>query len=256
MKALKVFAAALVGVAAGAAATARAASIVNLTIQAVPNAGNTGGTWKAFADVEDTTSAGLHGIQFDVTVSGAIALGGVNVNDFNDLPVGTVTIPSGRATAVVAAGYHNFNAATNVTATDEQFRGAQDNLYTAGVTAGHSNIVFGFGLPAQSGTIVGDTTIPTPPGPWSFPALIADGTYTGSSGSLMVSGSAGNTTLLPLQATVLNSGTTGFATHSPDTVNPGTTTIGGVAAVPTPAAAVGGLLLLSIVAGARRHRRA
>ena len=236
------------------ASAAHAASIVNLSISTNPATK----TWQAFADVEDPNSAGLAGIQFDVTAAGGITLGttqGASASSFNDLPVGTVSVPSGRSTATVSAGFYNFNSATDITpGLDLQFKGAQTNQYQSNPGNGHSNIVLGFGVPGQSGTMVGDNTIPTPPGPWSWPALIADGTYTGNTGSISITGLAAATTLLPVSSTV----TTGqlFATHSPDVVNGGTAAV----AVPEPgtigALAVGmlGYCVFSAV-GARKRRR-
>lgn len=208
-------------------AVAHGASVLDLTLKVTPNASNTGGTWDAFADVEDPSSAGLHGIQFDVKATGGATLGTAvsgTPSSFNDLPTGLVAIPSGRGTQSVSAGFHNFFGATDVMpGLDEQFMGAQDNLYHSNPGTGHTNIIFGFGLPGQSGNLAGDTML-TPP--WSFPAMIADGTYTGSAGSISISGSPTVTTLMPDQATVVNSGTIGFATHSPDTVNGETVPIG------------------------------
>lgn len=215
----------------------RAAAVVNLSVLVNP----ANHTWQAFADVEDPASAGLAGIQFDVTATAGITLGttqGAGATSFNDLPVG-VLATGPRNT--VSAGFYVLSAAADISATDLQFRGSQSGQYVPGQTAGHGNIVPGFGKPGQSGNLAGDSTTFVP---WSFPAIIADGTYTGNSGSISIAGLAAATYLLPDQATTTSGNL--FATHYADTVN------GGVTAVPEPAGVA--VLTLAGVAFLRKRR--
>jgi hypothetical protein len=231
---LKLGVGALAVLAAGPAV--RAAAVVNLSVLINPGTQ----TWQAFADVEDPASAGLAGIQFDVTASSGITLGttqGVSATSFNDLPVGTLA--TGPRSSV-PAGFYVLSSAADISSTDLQFRGSQNGQYVPGQTSGHGNIVLGFGKPGQSGNIVGDSPTIIP---WSFPAIIADGTYSGSSGSISIAGLAAATLLLPDQPTTTSGQL--FATHFADTVN------GGTAAVPEPGSL--GMLALAGFACVRRR---
>lgn len=235
----KVFVAAAVAsvVTAASPGTSRGAAVVNLSLLVNP----ANHTWQAFADVQDSTSAGLSGIQFDVTATGGITLGttqGASATSFNDLPVGNLVTGARSSTP---AGFFNFtNAQDIVPGLDLQFRGGQTGQYQFNASSGHGNIVLGFGKPGQSGNLAGDTALFIP---WSYPAIIADGTYTGNSGSIGISGSVAGTSLLPDSATTTSGNL--FAAHLADTVN------GQTVAVPEPTGAM--LLALGAIAIVRRR---
>jgi len=216
------------------APAARAASTVNLSVMVDPASH----TWQAFADVEDLNSSGLSAIQFDVTSVGGITLGttqGASPLSLSNLPQGALFSPT-----FTSAGFYLLSAASDISTTDLQFRGGQASQYVPG-TSGHGNIVVGFGKPGASGSFAGDITLGTP---WSFPAIVAHGTYSGNSGSISISADPAFTALLPVAATVTSQQP--FASHVPDIIN------GGTAAVPEPTAVA--IVALGGIAALRRRR--
>jgi len=180
---------------------------LSLSLLVDPNAH----TWQAFASLNDPTSSGLAGIQFDVTSAGGITLGttqGFSKKSFNDLPNGKLS------DAATSAGFTLFRAASDISTTDLQFRGGQDN--TQGIIVDPStnlgSVIFGFGQTAGNYGPENALGGSMAPASWGANALIAHGTFVGDTGSISISGVQSATFALPSQSTVLNS-PNGFSTH-------------------------------------------
>jgi hypothetical protein len=237
---------ALAGAAALAAKPAMADSVLNLSLQVTPNAGNTAGTWSAFADVEDPATAGLAGIQFDVIGAGGVTLGTVAASN-NKLPTGSFTDSGGN---IVVGGFHLFRESSLLTPTDAQFRGGHDNTLNNDDSSspGNDNLAHGFGLPGTTGGFIGDNSKT-----WGFPALIATGSYTGSVGTLSIATAASLVSFFPSPLPTANGAS--IQTHSPNTVN-GQTFVVGTAAAPLPSSVWGGMFLIGSLALRRKLQKA
>ncbi|HWE97181.1 MAG TPA: hypothetical protein VG269_24690 [Tepidisphaeraceae bacterium] len=162
-----------------ASGNAMAASSVNFSLQA------SGGSWAAYATVNDPASLGLAGIQFDVAGQG-VQLGAPLATD-NRLVTGGFHDGGG---ALVGSGFIDFRGAV-FNNNDIQFQGAQPAVYDNEDPLGNDDLASGFGLPGVNAGMVGDQ-----PASWGSPALIATGTYTGS-GFIAVFSSTNLITLLP-----------------------------------------------------------
>lgn len=247
----KYFGLLLAGATAVAAASAKADS-VGLTIVVDPVAQ----TWNAYANVSGTGgpgTAGLAGIQFDITATGNLALTSTQdptAPSLNDLPTGVVSTAAGSKNA----GFYVLNGSSDLVTssagvTDEQFAGAQSNTFLTGKTAGHTDIVKGFGQ-VTSG-LVGDASTT-----WgdSNGSLIANGTFTGTLGTLSVSGSPTTTTLLPSVLPTANNAS--IQTHSPTVVTGQTVQVGQATAAPIPAGVWGGSVVFGVLGFLRKFRKA
>ena len=214
------------------------ANSVNLTL--VVNTSNN--TWTAFASLTDPNSAGLAGMQFDVTATGGVTLAttgtGIHTND----------LPSGQFSDGTGVGFNLLKGGT-FTSTDDQFRGGQGSQSTVSPDGtGNTSVILGFGQTAgnytgEAAAGLGGNVIP---GTWAAVAKIANGVYSGTGGSISISGSSDLITLLPSAATV-NSGnpfSDTTATTNGDTVTGQTVTVG---AVPEPSSLLGGAVLAGLI---------
>lgn len=174
-------------------------------------------TWQVFLTVGDSggLSDGLSGINFDVTADGGDA---AITSSSNDLPAPTET------TDFASFFGKGFKLFKNDGVNGAGIGAAQDSVSNgdSGTGTGNDAILRGVGLTASSEAngSLGALDI-------AFPVLAASGGYSGSSGNIVVSGSAASTTLIPASFV---DGTT-YATFSPSVVN------GDSAAIPEPATA-------------------
>jgi hypothetical protein len=202
-----------------------------------------GGTWQAFAQVTGDTSrtSGIATLLFSVNGSGGAAVTGSSL----DLPRSfdyssdTTGFDFGRSNGAVAGGN-----STNIGAGQ-----SGTTNYTSDNSGGPAinNVFTGIGMSAGS-TINGLTSGTLS---WSDPIQIAHGTYSGTAGSLTVTGLTAGAALLP--STLPTPGAPGAAppvaiigVFNPDSVVSGSAAI---APVPEPASlgvlALGGLALLA-----------
>lgn len=245
-------------VAIAATATLADASIVQLSVQVTPNAGNTGGTYKIFETVTDPSLTGggktLGIYDTDVVVSSTAGItlatgsnkmpkvsNGLTLDD-GATQVDTGFILLGHSTSGTdGAGHKTFDIGAS-----------QDLTLQFNSTNGHTDIITGFGLPGQTSGPAGD-------GPVTFgdPALVAQGTYTGSGGNIVVSdlpgGNPTNTLLLP--AALPSTSDPNTNGQSPIGPIPADLVLGGFAVVPTPEPATLALFGLAGIGALRRRRR-
>ena len=174
-------------------------------------------TWEVFLTVDDAgnLSKGLSGISFDVTAEGGDA---AIVDSTVELPAPTETT---NFSDFFSKGFKLFK--------DDGTQGAgigaaQDSVSNGPSSAGTGAdaILEGVGLNAfteDNGSLDALDV--------AFPVLAASGSYSGSSGNIVASGSPASTTLIPAEFVADQT----YSTFSPDAVN------GSEAAIPEPATA-------------------
>jgi len=251
MKASGLIAAMAAGVIGLTALSAQAAPInIVLHLTVTPNAvPSTGGTWAVTASISGATSstAGLAGIDIDVVQTGAIS-----VNDAVNSLNAVVELPGASSNF----GF-NFNNGT-IPFTNGDLDGISpagtQGLEIYGYQSPSNKLLSGGKVSVLSG--VGLTAATQDGVSWALPVLVADGTYSGNSGTLQVLGSAINSDFLP---SPVPPATSGGATISPiDTVGQlgGTITGNGPVPIGVPEPASLGLLGLGTLLVLRRRRTA
>jgi len=174
-------------------------------------------TWEVFLTVDDAgnLSKGLSGISFDVTADGGDAVIGDS----------KVELPSPTETTDFAAFFtKGFKLFKDDGTQGAGIGAAQDSVSNGQSPAGTGAdaILEGVGLSAFTETngSLGATVV-------AFPVLAASGSYTGSSGNIVASGSPASTTLIPAGFVADQT----YSTFSPGAVN------GDSEAIPEPATA-------------------
>ena len=222
--------------------SARAVTTLTLSL----NVNQSTDTWQAFATIDDnggapTSTLGLAAIQFDVTSTGGILLGAPKASD---LKLPRTNYVDADGSSIDSGGFQLFRTASQVNTQDDLFRGAQSVQYadtSTSLSGMADNIIKGFALKGTSSGRLGDN----PAGVYGDPALIAQGTFSGSNGKILISSSTGEVSLLP--TTLPPNGST-IQTHSPDfVVSPAGT------AVPEPASlSLVGLTMVGLLSRRRR----
>jgi hypothetical protein len=217
--------------AAGAVLGMGAVSAMAQTVQLSIVAAN--GSWSAYAAADSgSDNIGLATFAIDVVGSG----GATVTTSYNDAPVGAVTSgsfkndPSGfsefPSNGVGGSANHGTSLSPGTPGNGIAITGGQNVTYGNSHSAANDlEIIQGFGKSAQSTSTEGTT--------WAFPALLADGTYTGS-GILTVqpdlSIGAGVQTLSEVSAGKW----VGPGNISTDTTFAGTVTVGVTTTTPPP----------------------
>ncbi|MDB5292094.1 MAG: hypothetical protein JWL69_3335, partial [Phycisphaerales bacterium] len=214
-------------VAAGLAVSAPAfASEVDLTL--VLGTSGTTKTWKAYATIaNDPNSGGLDDLLFDVKTTGSILLNGATQGNLK-LPGGGFTplaFSPTDGTGPYKAGFFQLVQFNNVAGsgpssyTDIQYGGGQDVQYHGdnGATT-NDNLAHFFGAPGVTSGQVGDSLV-NYGSSGANAALVAQGTYTGASGTIAITGDAKNFAILNTQFFFTDSlGNSNVAAHGVDTV--------------------------------------
>ncbi|MDB5291369.1 MAG: hypothetical protein JWL69_2610, partial [Phycisphaerales bacterium] len=218
-------------VAAGLAMSAPAfASEVDLTL--VLGTSGTTKTWKAYATIaNDPNSGGLDDLLFDVKTTGSILLGSATaVNQGTKLPGSSAATPllftASDSSFQVKAGFfqlvqnNNISGAGPSSYTDVQLGGGQDVQYhkDPDPTITNDNLAHFFGTPGVTSGQVGDTSVSYGSN-GANAALVGQGTYTGTSGTIAITGDAKNFAILNTQFFFTDSlGNSNVAAHGVDTV--------------------------------------
>jgi hypothetical protein len=166
-------------------------------------------TWKAYATIaNDPNSGGLDDLSFDVKSSGSILLGSATaVGQGGKLPGSSASAPilftASDSSFQVQAGFFLLVQNKNVTGsgpssfTDLLFTGGQDVQYHSDPNPAvtNDNLAHFFGTPGVSSGQVGDNFVNYNGVPGGA-ALIAQGTYTGTSGAITISGDPRGSSIL------------------------------------------------------------
>jgi hypothetical protein len=208
-----------------AAGACQASVTINLSL----TADTVAKTWEVYATLTDPSNEtlGLHGIYFDVWGSQSEYgpwTGEVTVNDGTD-PLGEMVLPSGMSptftTTPKAAFDIGFKANAEpgtVVGTGMELMGVmQRNAHQARVkdSVTYNSILQGVGETAGSAPVNGGTI------EWDYPVLVAEGTYTGTTGWINVSlykndaGQATSVTVLPATLPTPTASGASFSTSYP-----------------------------------------
>ncbi len=163
-------------------------------------------TYQAYANLIDTSNEtlGLHGLEFNISSTGGVSV----LSSTLQMPAPTETLDG------VTSYQKGFTFLRSNGTNGTEIRAFQQNVNQLSTTgSGLNNILEGFGESAfsENNGLNASTSI-------AKPALIASGSYSGSSGTLSISGSTGLTTLLPASLPAATVGGASFSTFSPTSV--------------------------------------
>jgi hypothetical protein len=228
------------GVLIGLGAATASAQTVQLSITYTPTSSD-GGTWSAYAACDSgTDNIGLATFSIDVVGSHGVTV----LSSYDKAPIGTASngLPEGfdefPSNGLGGVADYILASSSTVPGNGIAITASQSITYALEAAGMDLEVIQGFGKFAGS---AGNLT-------WSFPALLADGTYIGSSGLLTVSPDFSIGSGIQTLDIVSNGRWAGQGNISYDTVFSGS-----VVVVPEPASL--GSLALGGLALARRPRK-